>query len=251
MDNRKRFDGKSGIYSLNRPGYPAEIISALERENALRRDSSIADVGAGTGILSRLFLENGYRVFSVEPGQDMRNRAIRDLSTFSEARIVEGSAEDTTLPGASIDLVVAGQAFHWFDPGKAAMEFLRILKPGGMVALIWNDRVPEGGMNTDYERICRTYSHGYHASGSLVMDNGVLEGFFGGKYTLHRVANVQELDLEGLRGRYRSASYSLQPDDPDYGRAMDELERAYLSHERNGTVEIRYVTTMYLGKPIS
>jgi SAM-dependent methyltransferase len=133
---------------------PPEVLPFLEGECGLTDRWVVADIGSGTGILSELFLGNGNRVFGVEPNAEMRRAAERLLGGDARFTSVAGSAEATTLAEGSVDLVAAGQAFHWFDPEAARAEFLRVLKPGGWVALAWNARRRSGTpFLEDYERL--------------------------------------------------------------------------------------------------
>jgi ubiquinone/menaquinone biosynthesis C-methylase UbiE len=249
-DKGEGFTGRTGNYSRSRPDYPDEIIDHLVKDRVIGTGSLIADIGSGTGKLSRLFLKHGFSVICVEPNPEMREQAKRDLMEFSNVTINDATAENTGLPDHSVDIVVAGQAFHWFDPMAAGKEFLRILKPGGKVALIWNDRVQNSGsFNEDYERICSTYSNGYHKSGSRSLDREVIGGFFGGKEKLYLMENSQKLDLNGVMERYFSASYAIGREDAQFNTLIKEIENAYSRHERNGYVTIEYETRLFLGIP--
>lgn len=249
-DNTDLFSGKSVNYAKSRPRYPEGIISVLENHASMTRDSVIADVGSGTGILASLFLENGNSVFSVEPNSDMREMAMKDLSRYPGFHPVNGTAENTEMENASVDLIVAAQAFHWFDREKAGTEFRRIIRPGGSVALIWNDRIAETeGMNHDYESICMRFSPAYHGSGSSAVGEQVISDFFHGNYSKFVLENTQELDLDGLMGRYFSASYAIGRDDPHYDMLVDSLEEAFEKNRDGNTVLLRYETRLYLGKP--
>jgi SAM-dependent methyltransferase len=147
-DSTQRFSGRVENYARYRPGYPDEVLDLLRQRCGLTEDSEIADVGSGTGALARLFLENGNRVFGVEPNAEMRGAGERLLRRYGRFTSVAARAEDTTLTEGSVDLVTAGQAFHWFDPGPTRREFARILKSGGFVALIWNTRRKEGSLSS-------------------------------------------------------------------------------------------------------
>ncbi|MCW5625403.1 MAG: class I SAM-dependent methyltransferase, partial [Burkholderiales bacterium] len=139
-DAAVRFSNRVTDYVRARPGYPPELLSLLQRHCGLTTASVVADIGSGTGLLTTLLLEAGCRVFGVEPNREMREAGTQALQRFPAFVAVEGSAETTTLPDATIDVVTAAQAFHWFDRIRARAEFARILKPGGWVVLIWNDR---------------------------------------------------------------------------------------------------------------
>ncbi len=249
MDNTHRFDGRSGVYSRSRPSYPGEIIKSLRDRYGLRKESVVADIGSGTGKLSLLFLENGNSVYCIEPNGNMREEASVQLAKYGNATLLEGTAENTGLEDDSVDLVVAGQAFHWFDIERSRVEFKRILKDRGIVALIWNDRVDEeDGMNADYERICAEFSNGYHLSGSSALDGDALGRFFSAPPESLMFGNFQKLDLEGLKMRYFSSSYSIGKADPGFSALIGELEKAFQSNEQDGFVYLKYNTRMFVGR---
>src|SRR5205814_7614202 len=151
--------GNNGRY---RPGYPRVVAEMLEGECGLSHASVVADVGSGTGILSELFLRNGNRVYGVEPNREMREAGERLLSDYENFKSIEGRAEATTLDGGSVDFVTAGQAFHWFDLEGARREFSRILRPGGWVIAVWNDRRLSGSpFLEEYERMLLEYGTDY------------------------------------------------------------------------------------------
>lgn len=140
MDPKQRFSSRVENYEKYRPSYPAAVIDTLRGECGLSSRSTIADIGSGTGLFSRLFLDFGCRVFGVEPNPDMRAAGERVLSAYPRFTSLDGSAEATGLAVGSVDFAAAGQAFHWFDPPRARDEFARILRPGGWVVLAWNER---------------------------------------------------------------------------------------------------------------
>src|SRR5512137_1658228 len=153
-DSKRRFSNRVADYVRYRPGYPSAIRDVLRTECGLRPGHVIADIGSGTGFLSELFLKNGNRVYGVEPNEAMRLAGEEYLASYDSFTSVNGSAEATTLDDASVDFVTAGQAFHWFDPQATRREFLRILKPGGWVLVVWNDRrVSETTFGRDYENV--------------------------------------------------------------------------------------------------
>ena len=153
VDAKQRFSNRVADYLRYRPSYPPALLDRLGKECGLRREHVIADIGSGTGLLSKLFLEHGNSVMGVEPNGEMRAGGEDFLREYSNFSSINGSAERTTLAPASVDFITAGQAFHWFDVGKAAIEFRRILKLGGWVVVVWQDRRMEetpfaGPMNT-------------------------------------------------------------------------------------------------------
>src|SRR5918993_4084691 len=130
-----RFSSRADAYAKYRPGYPAGVVEILKSECGLTADSVVADVGSGTGILTELLLKNGNRVFGIEPNEAMRLFSEEALKDYQQFESVNGSAEATALPDDSVDIVVAAQAFHWFDRQKTKREFRRILKQNGWVVL--------------------------------------------------------------------------------------------------------------------
>lgn len=248
MNNREKFTGRSANYSDFRPHYPSELLSLLERSADLSIASVIADIDSGTGILARLFLENGNKVYCVEPNYEMRARAASDLSNWKNAVIIDGSAEATGLPDHSVDLIIAGQAYHWFNQEKSKREFNRIITDRGSLALVWNDRVETGkGINSAYEQICRTYSRGYHSRGSTFLSPDFENQLFGQSLKKFTISNPQRMNLETLIGRYRSSSYSLEPGEKRYRNAVEALENAFYSYAKDGYVTMEYETRVFTG----
>ncbi|MDQ3194198.1 MAG: class I SAM-dependent methyltransferase, partial [Bacteroidota bacterium] len=156
-----RFSNRVENYVKYRPHYPKEIISFLNNEIGLNPSSLVADIGSGPGISAENFIENGNTVFAIEPNDNMRNAAERIFGKSKNFISVYGTAESTTLQGNSLDLIISGQAFHWFDKEKCKTEFKRILKPEGYVVLMWNLRVPVGAFMNEYEKFLIRYGKYY------------------------------------------------------------------------------------------
>src|SRR5437660_4475378 len=178
----ERFSNRVENYLRYRPRYPKEIVQLIETECGLRSESSIADIGSGTGILAELFLRNGNHVFGIEPNREMREAGERLLAIYTRFTSVAGTAEATTLPDQSIDLITAGQAFHWFDRDSCRKEFMRILRPGGWVVLVWNDRrIDSTPFLAAYEQLLVTYGTDYQQVDHKRIDSAVLREFFKGE----------------------------------------------------------------------
>ena len=247
IDPKARFSRRAVYYSKFRPRYPEAIHRFMELELGLTRESIVADVGSGTGILSELFLKQGNTVFAVEPNQEMRITAERLLSKYSNFRSVEGSAEDTTLPSASVDFVMAGQAFHWFNPIQSKVEFARILKPKGWVLLIWNVRQVSTRFMQEYEALLNEFASRHAFTSRTTTERIGSEGLrnFLGQYNEKRFENSQVFDFEGLKGRLLSASYVPLPGEEGYDGMLAELRRIFNSYRKNGTVTFEYETEVY------
>ncbi len=200
QDATKRFSSRVDDYVRCRPGYPAEIIELLKKECGLTSDSVIADIASGTGIFTRKLLENGSRVFGVEPNDEMRRAGERFLADYPRFISIAGTAEATTLPDHSVDLVTAAQAAHWFDRENARREFIRVLKPGAWLVLVWNDRrMDSTEFQREYEQLLRTYGRDYE----LVRRHGMalaIDEFFHPTLPNPRVRIQANLRLRWTRG---------------------------------------------------
>lgn len=247
---QERFSSRVGNYVQYRPGYPPEILEPLRRECGLTPDWRVADIGSGTGMLTRLFLENGNRVDAVEPNKAMRRAAEESLNEYRGFQSVAGAAEHTGLPQSSVDLIAAGQAFHWFSLGPARSEFQRILKPGGWVALVWNVRRLEGSpaFMQAYEQLMVELGTDYQVKTMRLVDADAIRRFFGGPVELRHFENFQELDWPGLEGRALSASYAPLPDHPNFPRFVEQLRQVFDRYQADGLVRIEYDTQLYFGR---
>lgn len=247
-DATQRFSSRVDDYVRFRPGYPPEIVELLKKECGLTSDNVIADIASGTGIFTRTLLENGNRVFGVEPNDEMRRAGERFLADYSRFTSIARTAEATTLPDHSVDFVTAAQAAHWFDRENARREFIRILKPGGWLVLLWNDRRMDATeFQRDYEQLLHTYGTDYedvrHAGKTLA-----IHGFFPQSFQTHVFEYQQTFDYAGLEGRLLSSSYTPQKDHPQYNPMLHELRRIFDRHQLNGLVSFDYDTRVYYGQ---
>ncbi|MFT3766413.1 MAG: class I SAM-dependent methyltransferase [Minicystis sp.] len=249
-DPTKRFSSRVENYIKYRPGYPPAVLDLLAAHHGLSPASVVADIGSGTGILAELFLKNGNAVIGVEPNREMREAGERLLAGYPRFTSVAGTAEATTLPDASADFVTAGQAFHWFDRERARPELARILRPGGWVVLVWNDRRLDATPFLEaYERLLRTYGTDYAAVNHTNVDEAVIRGFFGaGELVVHVVENRQIFDRASLTGRLLSSSYVPDEGDPRYAPMLAELGAIFDAHAREGVVSFDYDTRMFCGR---
>ena len=250
-DPRSRFSSRVEDYDRYRPGYPEGLVDLLEDAGAVREGTVVADIGSGTGLLSRLFLEAGLEVHAVEPNREMRVAAEDALSSAGGFYSIVGTAEETTLPDASVDLVSAGQAFHWFDQDAAREEWLRITRPGGWWMLVWNERITRGDPFLEaYERLLQRHGTDYRkVDHRQVQDPGLIGRYFGASVQHHRLPNRQDLGLEGLVGRAASSSYLPERGTPAFEALRRDLTDLYEKEQQGDRVRIRYVTDVYLGQP--
>jgi SAM-dependent methyltransferase len=245
----ERFSNRVANYVKYRPDYPREILRFLQAELNLQADSIIADIGSGTGISTRLFLENGNTVYGVEPNAAMRAAAEEFLKDFPNFKSVDGTSENTGLPENSVDLVTAAQAFHWFDAERARLEFRRILKPSGCVVLIWNERqLDTNEFLREYENFLLEYGTDYAKVRHDNVSDEKLARFFSGDLKTATFENRQIFDFEGLQGRALSASYMLTERDARFEEMTKSLRSLFTKHAENDRISVLYDTNVYYGK---
>jgi SAM-dependent methyltransferase len=251
FNSTQRFTTRVDNYIKYRPHYPGAIIDLLEREYGLTTTAVVADIGSGTGMVAELFLRFGCPVYGVEPNDAMRAAGEQLLRSYDRFTSVAATAENTTLPDRSIDLITAGQAFHWFDVERTGKEWRRILKPHGYVTLIWNTRHTSGTpFGEAYEQMLRTYGTDYHEVNQQNPDHAPeRRAFFGGDaFALHMFRNQQVFDWNGVRGRLLSSSYTPEPGHPNYEPMVAELRRIFDQYNENGTVTFLYDTEVWVGQ---
>lgn len=237
-DPRQRFSAVADLYHRHRPSYPPAIIDWILVTAGLSPPATVADIGCGTGISTRLFAERGFDVLGIDPNEEMLAKA-RDAGG---ARYFRGEASATDLPAESIDLVIAAQAFHWFDIPSTLAEIGRILRPGGWSAAFWNIRALEGPFMEDYDALLRRWSREYAIVESHEESGRRLRTHPGIVDPTEAVfPNLQRLDRDGFFGRVASSSYVIHgvADRPGFDRALGEL---FHQHQSAGVVELRYDT---------
>ncbi len=246
----RRFSDRVEDYVKFRPSYPAPLLDLLQRRCGLCGDSVVADIGSGTGILSTLLLQADCRVFGVEPNAEMRRAAEHLLVDQPRFVSVDGTAENTTLPVQSMDLVAAGQAFHWFDRDRARREFLRIARPRAWAVIVWNTRLTfETTFLTAYEELLRRFAPEYaEVDHRNITDEALTEFFAPSPVECVRFRNSQTFDFAGLAGRLMSSSYAPKEHEPSHGAMMSELRRVFEENQSGGKVEFLYHTVTYYGR---
>jgi SAM-dependent methyltransferase len=246
----ERFSDRVDDYVRYRPGYPDEVVPVLERELGIRAGATrVVDIGSGTGISAELFVRRGYTVIGVEPNEAMRAASTKRFAGQPLFRTIAGSAEATTLPDGSADLVVAAQAFHWFDRARARPEIARILAPGGALALVWNDRhTSTTPFLRGYEDALRSWSIDYAKVNHQNLSPDEVTAFFGpGGCLVRTFEHHQDFDWEGLLGRAMSSSYVPLPGQPGHGELVARLRDLFDAHATNGLIRFEYDTKLYFG----
>jgi SAM-dependent methyltransferase len=247
INSTARFSDRVADYVKYRPDYPPALVDVLKNNAGLPAGGIIADIGSGTGKSSLPFLKNGHTVYAVEPNGPMREAAEAILHDYPNFISVEGTAEDTGLISGSVDLVFSGQAFHWFDREKSRREFERILKPGGIICLVWNVRNDTEGFGRAYEQLLSENLEEYGQVNHKNIGADEIAGFFRPR-PLHTATlpNQQWLDLDGLKGRLKSSSYCPRSG-PLHEKLMNALEALFREHSRDNRVAFEHETQVYWG----
>jgi ubiquinone/menaquinone biosynthesis C-methylase UbiE len=247
-DATQRFSSRVDNYVRYRPGYPPEVLDLLKKECGLTSESVVADIASGTGIWTRRLLLNGNPVFGVEPNAEMRKAGEEFLKSYARFTSAAGTAEETTLADHSVNLVTAAQAAHWFDRPRARREFVRILKPGGWVALLWNERLTDSTpFLRAYEQMLLEYGTDYKEVRHEKTTAEIKDFFAPAAFRERVFQSEQILDYEGMEGRLLSSSYTPQPGDKNYQPMLKAMRRIFDEHEVNGRVGLEYDTRVFYG----
>jgi len=250
MNSTARFSDRVDDYVRSRPEYPAAFYEFLAGELGVTPDVAVADVGSGTGISARPLLERGNTVYAIEPNGPMRAAAERLLSPFASFRSIDATAEGTTLADGAVGLVVAAQAFHWFDRVRARAEFVRILRPGGWVVLVWNERrVDSTPFLREYERLLHRYATDYAKVRHENVNDAALGAFFApARHQTKSFDNAQTFDYAGLESRLLSSSYTPAATDPRRGPMIAELRELFEKYRQGGGVTFEYDTRAHYAR---
>lgn len=244
------FSHKVRDYLLARPDYPDALFEYLQHLGALVPRAMVADIGAGTGQLTRGLLSRGHSVVAIEPNSEMRAAADQLLGGQPGYSSRAGSAEDSGLAAGSVDLITAAQAFHWFDVASARSECLRILRPRAQVALIWNDRVADDPLNQALEPVFDRYGGSRRLATVASEERRHVPAFFGaGSFVTHTLPHVHALSREGLVALAFSRSYMPPRDTAEGQSAAAEIDRLFDRFSDGAAVLMHYQTLVIVGRP--
>lgn len=248
MDSIERFNNRVEFYLKYRPGYPAKIIDILRKEIDFNVKFDIADIGSGTGLLSRLFVNLGNIVYGVEPNDEMRNAAEKIFSENYNFISIKGTAEKTNLANECVDLITAAQSFHWFNTELAKKEFKRILRKDGYVVIIFNVRKNNTPFMKAYNELQENMDSDFKQVRLENIKKQHIADFFKSKKFIEKHLDTsQELDFPSLRGRFLSCSY-VPLTGPENKRVIKELKSIFDKYNKNNRVIIEYQTKIYIGK---
>lgn len=248
MDNLNLFNNKAVNYVKARPNYAKTLIEKLKTYN-LNNESTVADIGCGTGIFTRQLLEIGAKVYGVEINAEMRSKAEANLAVFHNFVSVNACAENTNLDDDSVDFITCAQSFHWFDKKKFKAECKRILNCNGYVALVWNTKDNDAQSVKELSDLTEKYCKNFVGfNGGTRNDIEEIKEFFDGKYEYFEFDNPLEYDEEKFVERCLSSSYALVKDDENYEAYVKELKSFFEKHQINGIYKMPNKSELYIGK---
>lgn len=242
-DPTQRFGTRAAAYARGRPGYPAALAPLLT-SIGIGPGARVADLGAGTGQSTELLLATGADVVAIEPNPAMRAHLVARFAATPRFTAVDGSAEATTLPAASLDHAVAMQAFHWFDVERTRAELTRTLRPGAQVVLIWNSRADANPFMHELEQLFRRFAPDYDRLGHVGPQRlARIDAYFRAAPRHVALTHQHPIDRAALHDYIASVSY-LPAGDPALLAATDAL-----LDRHPATRALDYVTDVYLGAP--
>ena len=234
------FERGADAYERGRPGYPETAVRWMLERLGISAGSTVVDLGAGTGKLTRLLLPSGAHLIGVEPVPAMRRTFARVLPGVA---IVDGTAESMPLAAGSVDAVLAAQAFHWFATRRALEEIHRVLRPGGGLALIWNRRDLRDPLQASLDAIVQPHR------GAAPAHEGdqwreVIEGNPRFEPAGERqFAQAQEVDADGVVDRVLSTSFIASLGEPARSQVVQQVREVIATHSE---LILRYVTDVFL-----
>jgi ubiquinone/menaquinone biosynthesis C-methylase UbiE len=244
-----RFSDRAKIYSAYRPTYPLEAIKFLNDKQILTPDKKVADIGAGTGIFSKLLLDNGNEVYCVEPNTEMMQEGITYLSHYDKCKWISGTSEHSSITSGTIDVITCAQAFHWFEPISTREEFIRISKNNTHVVLIWNSRKKdENDFTRDYNKLVKYFGKNYEKINEANSNDDAIAAFYSKKPSKAVFENNQKLSCQALLGRVFSSSYMPYEGSPNYQEAQEAFKSLFEQYNTNGIVIAPYETRVYYGE---
>lgn len=244
----KRFSKTVENYIRYRPSYPVQVLQLLEENCELTPDKIIADIGCGTGIFTKLFVEAGYQVIGIEPNENMLNAAREQFGDYAHFKAKLSPAENTGLADQSVDFITMAQAFHWVDAEKAKKEFQRISKPNGTCLLVWNLRVNETPVMKAYEDLLLRFGTDYQkVAAENIVEEDIRAFFAPNELQIVRFYHSQTFDYDGFKGRLLSTSYSPKQGDTGFEDMIGELTRVFEACQKDGFIEFEYECKCYYG----
>lgn len=246
MDAKQRFSDRVAFYHRFRPFYPKELLSILQKHGGLSEDFVVADIGSGTGISSKLFLDFGAKVIGVEPNEEMRNAAQHFFGNDKNFIPSSGNASNTLLAENEVDAIVCGQSFHWFFNDESLQEWRRIAKNGAPIFILWYDRDLTHPFQKAYQELIDEFSTDYDEITHTNIKDEMMTDLLGEDLKKFEITFQQTFDLEGLIGRTLSCSFMPHPHHSKYVEMLSALKSLFSRFEENGIIIFAYSLRIYI-----
>ena len=246
MNNNRISKSRINSYVNYLPSYSPKYIDYLVEQGRITEDLSVADIGAGAGILSRLIATHVKRVLAVEPDENMRQAAKVYCQDTENITFICGTAETTGLDSDSVDLITTGQAFHYFHIDETLKEFKRILKSEGKVAIAWHRRATDYPFGQEFEALLRQYCPDYKGTTGAKWPAG--QFYKKGVFEYRTFTNNRSIDLETLMGYALSMPFSPVKSAPCFSGFVENLTAIYDKHADHGKLELRALIESYIGE---
>ncbi|MCX9157293.1 class I SAM-dependent methyltransferase [Niveibacterium sp. 24ML] len=243
-ETRGLFTEKVRDYIVGRPGYPDALVARLAERVGARAGQHLADIGCGTGLLAQTFLQHGYTVTGIEPNNAMREAGAQLLAVLPSFQMFSGTAEQTGLPDASVDGIVVGTAFHWFDQAPTRAEFARILRPGGWVALVGNERDVVSGADAALASLLAQFRSDAHEQ-MRALEACAPAGFLGAGALHFELGHRLSLDQAAFSALVFSRSYMPRPNSARRAEAEAAIETAFARYAAGGRYTLNYRATVF------
>lgn len=241
------YQGKSSFYKEGRLGYSEGLLELISQ--LIPPSSSIADIGSGTGIFSAALLEQGYKVYCVEPSASLQQQAEALLSQCDRFIPVLASAESTSLAEQSVEAITVASAYHWFEQEQFLRECQRIIKPNGYIFLIYNIRKSDDLLSLEQKQICQRYCpdfSSFHHGADKTREN--CSAFFQEGWQEALFPHDLTYSKEQFLSRCLSSSYSPPQSHPDYPAYRQALEKLIEKHAENELITVHNYTACWYGK---
>ena len=249
LEPTRHFSKKAENYMKYRWRYPKEVLDYLKSSVGLQKSWNIADIGYGTGILTKILLDNGNNVIGVEPNDDMRNAGEEYLKDYSNFVSMNAKAEESKIKDNSLELITVAQAIHWFNPEKTKIEFNRILKDNGIIFIIFNRRSKErSDFIIDYDNINKKYNKDFkYTNNNPSNGNLIINYLLDDKIHYHSIDNKISEGFESFKGGFLSASFIPDETSENYTEMINELKDIFDKHKNNDKITFEYSTEIYWG----
>ncbi len=242
------FSSKAQTYDKYRWDYAPEAVQAIRKITQLSRQSSLADLGAGTGMLTQHFLGIAGHVYAVEPNPEMRAILAQKLGSQPSVTVLDANAEHTTLPDRCVNVITVAQALHWFEPEAAKTEIQRVLKPNGWLAVLENIRTNEQLTQETESLMTEAYGADFSATRKYRKDKPLSFYFGHESYQCLTYPFAFKQDWDGFIGAILSASFMPDEHHPLYTRLVEDARKVFERHSQGNFLTVNGTTQLFIDK---